>query len=123
MTMQITIDVPNQLGRRLQRFKDRLPEVLEQGLRAISDDEDTTQSGYHDEQDVMVLLASQPTPDQVLAIRPSAALQQRMSELLERNKISALNRTEEAELDRYLTLEHLVRLAKAYAYRQVQHRS
>lgn len=123
MTMQITIDVPNQLGRRLQRFKDRLPEVLEQGLRAISNDEDAPQSVYQGEQDIILLLASQPTPDQVLAIHPSSILQQRMSELLERNKVSGLNRTEEVELDRYLTLEHLVRLAKAHAYRQVQHRS
>ena len=43
-----------------------------------------------------------------------------MSELLERNKSGSISRTEEAELDRYLLLEHWVRLAKAHAYKQLQ---
>ena len=43
-----------------------------------------------------------------------------MSELLERNKSGSLSRTEEAELDRYLLLEHWIRLAKAHAYKQLQ---
>ena len=115
MVMQITIDVPDQLGRKLQRFKDRLPEILEQGMRVVSTEEDSTS---YDEREIMALLASQPTPEQVLTIRPSSALQQRVSELLQRNKEGVLNRTEVAELDRYLTLEHLVRLAKGYAYQQ-----
>jgi hypothetical protein len=43
-----------------------------------------------------------------------------MTELLDRNKSGILLRSEEVELDRYLLLEHWVRLAKAHAYRQVQ---
>ena len=66
------------------------------------------------------LLASQPSPEAILAIRPTPALQARMSELLERNKSGSLSRTEESELDRYLLLEHWVRLAKAHAYKQLQ---
>ncbi len=119
MTMQITIDVPNQLGRRLRRFQHRLPEVLEQGLSVLASEEVDSDL---DEGEIMALLTSQPTPEQVLAIRPSPALQQRMSDLLQHNKEGGLSRTQEAELERYLMLEHLVRLAKAYAFQQVHQR-
>ena len=73
---------------------------------------------FQDENAIIELLTSQPTPEQVLAIRPSPELQARVSELLSRNKEGELSRQEETELERYLTLEHLVRLAKAHAYKQ-----
>jgi len=59
-----------------------------------------------------------PSPEQVLNIRPSPELQTRVSELLHRSKKGQLSQQEEAELERYLMLEHLVRLAKAHAYKQ-----
>lgn len=68
---------------------------------------------------IVNLLASQPTPQTILDIRPSAAFQARVSELLARNKERTLSRQEEAELERCLMLEHLVRLAKARAYQQL----
>ena len=64
-------------------------------------------------------LASQPSPDQVLSIRPSPELQARLNELLEQSKRGALTRQDENELERHLLLEHIVRLAKAHAYRQL----
>ncbi len=36
MTIEITIQVPYALGRKLQRVRDRLPEILERGLRGIT---------------------------------------------------------------------------------------
>ena len=69
------------------------------------------------------MLASQPTPEHVLALRPSQALQMRVSTLLEQQRNSGLSHREEAELDRYLLLEHLVRLAKAHAYQQLTPRA
>jgi hypothetical protein len=67
------------------------------------------------DQEIISVLASQPTPEQLLAIRPSPELQNRMSYLLSQNKAGQLSSAEETELDRYMTLEHLVRLAKAQA--------
>ena len=115
--MQITIDVPNRLGQELQRFQDRLPEVLERGLRELEHEKGNV---FQDEREIMVLLASQPTPEEILAIRPSPEFQSRVSDLLAKNKTTALSRQEEAELERYLTLEHLVRLAKAHAFKQLE---
>ncbi|MCA9969182.1 MAG: hypothetical protein KC425_03150 [Anaerolineales bacterium] len=113
--MQITIDVPDKLGRQLEAYRERLPELLERGLQ-LAQAEPAGEVG--DVRDIVDLLASQPTPAQILAIRPSAALQARVSELLARSKSGTLCRTEEAELERYLMLEHLVRLAKARALAQ-----
>ena len=33
MTVDITIQVPDMLGQQLRRFRKRLPEILERGLR------------------------------------------------------------------------------------------
>lgn len=117
--MQITLEVPDALGKKLQQLGDRLPETLDLLLTETAIDLPT----YQDDLQILELLASQPSPEQVLAIRPAPSLQTRMSELLERNKAGAISRAEETELDRYLLLEHWVRLAKAHAYKQIQQRS
>ena len=113
---EITIQIPDTLQQELQPFQDRLPELLERGLRELVIETPVT---FQDERHIMELLISQPTPKQVLAIRPSTDLQNRVSELLERNKRGELSPLEENELERHLMLEHLVRLAKAYAYKQI----
>jgi hypothetical protein len=114
--MQIILEVPDRLGEKLQQLGDRLPEALDLFLQEIPSAEITS---YQDDRKIVELLASQPSPEAILAIRPTPALQKRMSELLERNKSGTLDRTEEAELDRYLLIEHWVRLAKAHAYRNL----
>jgi 16S rRNA C1402 (ribose-2'-O) methylase RsmI len=115
--MQITIEVPDRLGEQLQQLGDRLPEALIHALQELTATETTV---YQDDSQIVELLASQPTPEVVLAIRPTPALQARMSELLAQNKSGTLTRSEEVELDRYLLLEHWVRLAKAHAYKNLQ---
>lgn len=112
--MQITIEVPDRLGEQLQQLGDRLPEALIHALQELTATETTL---YQDDRQIVELLASQPSPEIVLAIRPTSALQARMSELLEQNKSGTLTRSEEVELDRYLLLEHWVQLAKSHAYR------
>ena len=78
MTIEITIEVPETLGRQLQQMQDRLPEVLERGLREIVAEASALPP---DKQSIIVVLTSQPTPEQVLAIRPSPELQRRAHEL------------------------------------------
>ncbi len=114
--LEITIQVPNDLAQKLQPFQDRLPEVLERGLQELLVESLTD---FQDENQIIELLISQPTPEQVLAIRPSPEFQVRTSELLAKSKSGDLLPQEENELERYLTLEHLVRLAKAHAYKQL----
>jgi hypothetical protein len=114
--MEVTIQIPNTLEQQVKRMQDRLPEALERGLQMILEEEPRPTA--QDEQTILEILTSQPTPEQVLAISPSPILQARFSELLQRSKQGALSREEERELDRYSMLEHLVRLAKTHAYKQ-----
>ena len=116
MSTQITIEVPDALEHQVRRFRARLSEALERGLREMSAEDG---SDFRDENAIIDLLSSRPTPDQILAIRPSPEFQERVSDLLYRGKQGELSREEESNLDRYLLLGHIVRLAKARAYRQL----
>ena len=51
----------------------------------------------------------------VLAFRPSAEAQTRVRDLLARSKVETLTDHEQAELDRFGELEHLMQLVKARA--------
>ena len=74
---------------------------------------------FQDEVQILAFLASQPSSEEILELRPSPMFQARISELLDRNKTNTLDRNGEVELDRYLLLEHWVRLAKANAYQKI----
>jgi len=54
-------------------------------------------------------------PEKLLEIKPSAEVQYRVEELIEKRKESGLTPDEQYELDRYLALEYLISLAKARA--------
>ncbi len=56
-----------------------------------------------------------PSPEEILALRPSDALQSRVQTLLEKNREEGLSPAEEQEWQQYEYLEHLVRMAKARA--------
>jgi predicted Rossmann fold nucleotide-binding protein DprA/Smf involved in DNA uptake len=118
--MEITIQVPDALGRQLQQYQGRLSELLERGLRDLAAEGNIR---FQDENGVLEVLASQPSPEQVLALQASPELQERVADLLERSARKELSAQEEAELDRHLVLEHLVRLAKAHAYKALSSRA
>jgi hypothetical protein len=112
MTIEITVQVPEELGQELAQYEGQLVEILELGLHEIKATESLV---YQDENSILEILANQPTPTDILALKPSAVLQARVSELLQRSKASQLSTQETAELERYLALEHLIRLAKGHA--------
>jgi len=59
-------------------------------------------------------------PDKVLAFLPSEATMQRVSELIYREKTTGLAAEEKAELDHYMWLEHVMRMAKIRARQLLQ---
>jgi hypothetical protein len=65
--------------------------------------------------EVMDFLLSAPTPEQVIALRPSTAAQERMRYLLDNNRNDTLTDAERAELDSFLQVEHFVRQLKIRA--------
>ena len=66
-------------------------------------------------QEVIDFIAAGTTPQNVIDFRPSEAAQQRIEDLLAREKDGKLSSAEKSELDHYLQIEHLMRLAKARA--------
>jgi len=54
-------------------------------------------------------------PAKVLAFRPSDEAKKRVSELIEREKSDEISVEEKRELDYYMQLEHLMRMAKIFA--------
>ena len=107
--MLITLDIPNELATRLEPLTNQLPRIIELGLRELNAD---AQLGFEGAAEVLEILAGLPTPTEILALRPSEALQARLSILLEKNKMEGLTPEEEREWERYQYLEHLIRIAK-----------
>jgi len=60
-------------------------------------------------------LAAGTTPQGVIDFRPSDAAKARVADLIRRQKAASLSTDEAAELNQYLHIEHLMRLAKARA--------
>lgn len=54
-------------------------------------------------------------PKKVIEFHPSKETQQRVEFLIEKKHAATLNSSEKSELDHYLMLEHIIRLAKARA--------
>ena len=108
----VTVELSPDLARRLQPLSDRLPDILEVGLRQWQAAE---QPGFQGASEILELLATLPSPEEILALRPSGTLQERVQALLEKNKNEGLSPAEEREWQRYEYLEHLVRMAKAKA--------
>jgi hypothetical protein len=66
-------------------------------------------------EEIVDFIAVGASPGEVANFRPSKATKQRVAELVRREKDAGLTADERAELEQYLQLEHLMRLAKARA--------
>ncbi len=60
-------------------------------------------------------LLSTAEPTRLLNLRASEEMQQRLEFLIEKSKETELNKAEKDELDHYIVLERLIRLAKIRA--------
>lgn len=112
MLSAVQFNIPEEIAVRLKPLEDQISEILEFGLRSWN------AAGFPEfdgTAEVMELLASLPTPQEVLALRPTETLQHRIEYLLEKNRNEGLTPVEEKEWNRYEYLEHLVRMAKAKA--------
>jgi hypothetical protein len=66
-------------------------------------------------EEIIDFIAAGATPEAIIGYRPSPEAQQRVAQLLEREKEGCLSPDEKAELDHFLELEHILRMAKAKA--------
>jgi hypothetical protein len=116
--MLITLDVSNDLGTRLHPFKQELPRLLELGLRELGLNQisQSSSSEFRNLNDVLEFLAKLPSAEEIIALRPSLALQNKMNLLLEKQSVEGLTLSEEVQWQQYEYLEHLVRIAKGNAF-------
>ena len=109
----ITLEVPDDLAERLRRNIDRLPVILDEGLKQLEED---ARSGYNGAAEILEFFSTLPSLEEVLNLRPSAPFQKRIEFLLTKSKDAGLTEEEEEEWRRYERVEHLVRMAKIRAY-------
>jgi hypothetical protein len=78
--MEITLTIPEELAKELGQQED-FSLALELGLREL---QTKKALGFSSATEVIEILASLPTPQQVLELRPTPALQERLQTLLEK---------------------------------------
>lgn len=122
--MQITLDLPEDLVGQISGLEAQLPEALALGLGELTSRPHDGFSGFSE---VLEFLADLPTPQDVLALRPSESLQAQIDQLSEQNKaLSEQNKAQTLTTQgmllwkQYEYLEHVVRMAKARAYLKLQ---
>src|SRR5262245_33275029 len=102
--MPTTVTINDDLADQLKPYEAQLPEILELGIREWQARED---AGYNGLSVVLETLAGLPTPEEVLALRPTPQLQERIDLLLEKNRSSQLSPADQREWEKYEYVEHL----------------
>lgn len=72
----------------------------------------TTTPAYRE---IIDFIAAGTTPEEIINFHPSPGAQRRIEDLLEREREQHLTPEERAELDHFMELEHILRMAKAKA--------
>jgi len=70
--------------------------------------------------EIIDFIAAGTTPQSVINFKLSATAQDRLEDLVYRHKTGELIPEEKRELDHFLTLEHIMTLAKARAYTYIK---
>jgi hypothetical protein len=115
----ITLEVPDELAVRLAPVRQKLPGLLSQALElevaetlALEEAAATNQPVF---QETLNFLTSRPTPQDILMFKASPTAQERLEELLDKNREEGLTEEEETELDVYEQVNDLMILLKAHA--------
>jgi len=116
----ITLNISEELSLRLRPLESELPQILELGLRELNA---SSQPGFKGAADILEFLASLPSPEEIIALRPSEVLQNQINTLLDKNRSGQLTPQEEQLWEQYQYLEHLIRIAKAKAYLKLKQRN
>ncbi len=114
---EITLNLPDNLVFQLEKLEEQLPYILELGIREFNA---SSQVGFKGAGEVLEFLASLPSPEEIITLRPNQTLQNQIDTLLEKNRSGSLTPSEEQLWQQYQYLEHLVRMAKAKAYLKLQ---
>jgi hypothetical protein len=70
--------------------------------------------------EIVDFISSGTSPSAVASFVPSQQTKDRVAELIHREKTTGLSEEESSELDHYLHIEHIMRLAKARARKNLE---
>jgi len=112
LSMTLTLDVPDELVAFLPQKESDLVAVLSAGLRRLRGSKKGEVQQFSD---VAEALANLPSPEEVLALRPSPQFAERTEELRNKSKEGGLDPEEQTEWEEIMRVEHLVRMAKTKA--------
>ena len=76
----------------------------------------STEKAY---EELVDFIAAGTKPDDIIAYRPTPSVKERVEDLIHREKAEGLSPEEKSELDHFMQLEHIMRLAKARARQYV----
>jgi len=126
--VELTVQLPEDVAARLAPIHERLPVLLRQIAQSVPQDrlaESSTRpaTDFPVYAEVLDFLVTSPTPEAIVDFKVSASIQARLRELLEKNQEDVLSEEEQAELDAYEQIDHLVTLLKARAHSQIRRQS
>jgi hypothetical protein len=123
--IELTVQLSNEVAARLAPVQHHLPHLLQQIAQSVPVDrpaESTSNppTAYPIYNEMLDFLVNAPSPQEIIDFKASTAVQSRLGELLIKNRESTLTESEQAELDAYEQVEHIVTLLKAKAYAQLR---
>ena len=114
-----TFDVTERLAARLSPLGEQKPELLAWILELlpakVRSEDFALLFKYAVFEETMDFLAAAPTPGQIIEFKASAPVQDRLDDLLEKNREQWLSEEEAAELNAYAQIGHLMLRLKARA--------
>jgi hypothetical protein len=112
--VQLTMQVPEELARRIQPMTTWLPTVIELSLIGFKTLATATAA------ELIEYLSKNPSPQEVLDYHVSDSAQDRLRRLLALNEAGLLAGAEQLELDELQRLEHVMIVLKARIVSQVR---
>jgi hypothetical protein len=109
--MQLTIEIPDEQARQLGMGREGLEKLIVRLLRQIP--------SFSFVEEIIEFLGRGPQPEEIVAFHASDKSQERVRELLDKNRAGTLTPEEVAELDAIESLNHLFALIKARAWQHL----
>src|SRR6266496_138719 len=99
----VTIELPDNLVEQTKMHQRELESIVESGLRHLNT---RSRSNRMDTSEIFEFFARQPSPEEIVKLRPSRKLQRRFDHILAMSKERALTEDEKEEWDEYEFVEH-----------------
>lgn len=113
----MTMQVSNELAKRIKPISAWLPTILELSLVGFNTLATTIAT------EVIQFLAKNPSPQDVLNYHVSEQAQTKLQRLLALNTAGLLQETEQLELDEMQQIEHIIIMLKAQIGKQIQYQN